>query len=72
MVSKILHFDIMDLQMQLRVGRSAGAGRGHRGRRWVVEVVPDKLRRERQGAGEGSARQVKMGPGVIRVVFHPK
>ena len=54
MVSKILHLNIMDSQMQLRVGRSAGAGRGQRGTNWVAEMIPDELWRERQGASEGS------------------
>lgn len=40
--------------MQLGVGGSAGAGHGHRGMRWVVEMVPGELWREKQGASEGS------------------
>lgn len=56
MVSKILHLNIVDLQMQLRVGRSAGAGHGHHGMNWVA-ATSDLL---------------GTGPRVIRVVFHPK
>ena len=53
MASKILHLNITDLQMQPQVGRSAGAGRGHGGTSWVVELVPDELWRERRGGSEG-------------------
>lgn len=74
MTPKILHLNIMDLQIQLQVGRSAGRGRGHGGICWVVEMVPsDELWRERGETSEGSEPEPPgHGTWSHQGGFHPK